>query len=114
MHAPLGISLGHFLVQDAAAGCHPLHIAGRHLAFVTEAIAVLHGTREHVGDRFDSAMRMPGESRQIVFRVVVTEVIEQQKRIEIPGFAESESTLQPDTRSFDSGLRFNNSFNWPE
>src|SRR2546427_3396269 len=42
------ITLRHFLVQDAAAGGHPLHVAGGHLALVAETVAVLHRTGEHV------------------------------------------------------------------
>ena len=40
------------------------------------------GAGEHVGDRFDAAMRMPREAGEIVVRVVVAEVVEQQERIE--------------------------------
>ena len=38
---------------------------------------------EHVGDGLDAAMRMPREAGQIVVRVVVAEVVEQQERIEV-------------------------------
>src|SRR5437763_13455553 len=35
MHAAVLVTLGHLLVENAAAGGHPLHITGRHLAFVS-------------------------------------------------------------------------------
>jgi len=50
---------------------------------------------------------MPRKSRQIVCRVVITKIIEQQKRIEILGFAKAEGALQPDASAFDGGLGFN-------
>ena len=40
-------------------GGHPLDVAGAEAAAIAEAVAVLDGTREHVGDRLDAAMRMP-------------------------------------------------------
>src|SRR5207244_1287759 len=53
VHTPLGITLGHLLVQDATTGGHPLHVTGSHLALVDQAIAVLHGACEDVGDRLN-------------------------------------------------------------
>ena len=104
---PLRIALGHFLMQDAAAGGHPLHVAGGHFAFVAEAVAVLDRTGEHVGDGLDAAMRMPGKSRKVIFRILVAEIVQQQKRIEILGFAETEGALQLYAGAFESGLRLN-------
>ena len=63
VHAALRIALRHLLMQDAAAGRHPLHVARAQLALVAEAVAVLDGAGEHIGDRLDAAMRMPRESR---------------------------------------------------
>ena len=76
MHAPLLITLGHLLVEDSAAGSHPLHVAGGHLALVAKAVAVFHRAGEHVGDRLNSSVRMPWKSRQIVFGVVVAEIVQ--------------------------------------
>ena len=42
-----------------------------------------HGAGEHVGDRLDAAVRMPREAGEVVVRVVVAEVVEQQERIEL-------------------------------
>ena len=52
------------------------------------------------------AVRMPGKSRQVVVRIVVAEIVQQQKRIEILGLAETEGALQLYARAFDGGLRF--------
>ena len=100
MHPPIRIALRHLLMKDAAAGRHPLHVAGAHLAAVAEAVAVLDGAREHVGDGFDPAMRMPRESREIRVRVVVAEVVEQQERIEVARVAETERAPQRDAGAF--------------
>ena len=42
VHHPLGVSLRHFLVDDAAPRGHPLDIAGGDNALITHAVAVLH------------------------------------------------------------------------
>ena len=114
MHAALRIALGHLLVQNAAARRHPLHVAGGHLALVAQAVAVLDRTGQHIGDRLDPAMRMPGKSRQIIFRILVAEIIQQQERIEILGLAEAEGALQLYARAFDRRLRLNDLFYWTE
>jgi hypothetical protein len=41
-----------------------------------------------------SPVRMPGESRQIISRIVVPEIIQQQKGIEVAGFSEARSALE--------------------
>ena len=62
VHAALRVALRHFLMHDAAARGHPLHVAGAERAAVAEAVAVLDGAGEHVGDGLDAAVRMPGEA----------------------------------------------------
>jgi hypothetical protein len=37
-------------------------------------------------------------------RVVVAEIVQQKKRIEILGLAETEGALKPDSRAFDGGI----------
>src|SRR5690242_14601391 len=94
MHAALAVSFGHFLMQDAASGGHPLHVTGDHLAFVAETIAVLDGTSENIRDRFNAPMRMPGESGEVVLGIVVAEVVKKKKRIKLFGLPKSKSALQ--------------------
>ena len=103
---PLRVALRHLLVQNAAAGRHPLHVAGGHLALVAQAVAVLDRAGQHVGDRLDPAMRMPGKSRQVILRVVVAEIVQQQERIEVLRLAEAEGALQLHARAFDGRLWF--------
>ena len=114
MHAAVQITLRHFLMEDSAAGGHPLHVAGRHFALVAETVPVLDRTCEHVGDRLDPAVRMPRESCSVIFRILIAEVVEQQERIEILGYAEAEGALQFHTGALDCGLRLNYLFNWAE
>ena len=90
-------------------GRHPLHVAGAEAAAVAEAVAVLDVAGEHVGDGLDAAVRMPREAGEIVVRVVVAEVVEQQERIELGRVAEAEGALQLDARAFDVGHGLNNS-----
>src|SRR5262249_6196367 len=80
VHASARVALRHLLVQDAAAGGHPLHVAGAERAFVAEAVAVLDRAGQHVGDGLDAAVRVPGKSCAVVVRPVIAEIVEQQER----------------------------------
>jgi hypothetical protein len=91
-----------------------LHIASGHFALVAETVAVLDRTREYVGNRLDPAVRMPGKSRNVIFRILIAEVVQQQEWIEILGFAEAEGALQLYASTLDCGFRLNDLFNGPE
>ncbi len=91
-------------MQNAAAGGHPLHIACGHAALVAERIAVRHFAGENISDGLDAAVRMPGEAGEIVGRILVAEIIEQEERVEFVRFAEAEGALQLDAGTFDGGL----------
>src|SRR6185295_18490895 len=97
-------------MQDAAPGRHPLHVPRPHGAFVAEAVAVLDAAAQHVGDRFDAAMRVPWKAREIVLGVLVAKIIQQQEGIEVAGLAESKCAAQPDARAFERGERLGNRF----
>ena len=104
VHAALRVALRHLLMQDAAAGRHPLHVAGAERAAVAEAVAVVDRAGEHVGDGLDAAMRMPREAGEVVVRVVVAEIVEQQERIELAGVAEPKRAAQLHARAFHGRL----------
>src|SRR5215472_3209767 len=104
------VAFGHFLVENSAAGGHPLHIAGSHLAFVAKAVAVFDRACQNIGDRLDAPVWMPGEAGEIVFRLFIAEIIEQKKRIEFLGFAEAEGAFEPYSCAFDGGFRLNDLF----
>src|SRR6202022_1211119 len=100
VHPVLLITLGHFLVDDPATCGHPLNIASSDGAAVADAVAVLHGSGEDIGDGLNAAMRMPGEARQVILRNVIAEVVEKQERIEVGCIAESECAAQVNSRAF--------------
>ncbi len=114
MHPAMLIALGHLLVQNAAAGGHPLHVAGGHLALVAKAVAVLHRAGKHVCDGLDPAVWMPGKSRNVIFWILIAEIVQQQERIEVFGFAEAKGALQLHASALDCWLRLNDVFNWAE
>ena len=91
------------------SGRHPLHVARRDGAAVAHAVAVLHRSGQHVGDRLDAAVRMPGKAGQVVLGNVVAEIVEQQKRIEVGGIAESKRAAQMHARAFERRLGFDES-----
>jgi hypothetical protein len=97
-------------MQNAATGGHLLHVACSHLALVTQAITVFDRACEYIGYRLDATVRVPGKSCDIVGRVVVAEIVQQKKRIEILGLAETEGALESDSRAFDGRLRLNDLF----
>ena len=65
---------------------------------------------QHVGDGLDAAMRMPREAGEIVGRVVVAEIVEQQERIELGRLAEAEGALQLHAGAFERGLGLDDAF----
>jgi hypothetical protein len=83
VHASALVALGHLLVQNAASGGHPLHVAGGHAARVAEAVAVLDLAGEHIGDGLDAAMRMPRKSGQVIGGIFVAKIVQEQERIEV-------------------------------
>src|SRR5690348_856372 len=66
VHAALCVTLRHFLVEDTAAGCHPLHVAGTKGALVAETVLVLHRSGKHIGDGLNAAMWVPRKASTIV------------------------------------------------
>ncbi len=77
MHAAGLVAFRHLLVNDAAPRRHPLDVAGGDGAAIAHAVAMLHGSRQHVRDGLDPAVRVPREARQIVFGHVIAEVVKQ-------------------------------------
>ena len=65
---------------------------------------------EHASDRLNPTVRMPRKSGQVIFRVVIAKIVQQQKRIEILRFAEAEGALQLHAGALQSRLRLNNLF----
>jgi hypothetical protein len=81
---------------------------------ISHAVAMLDRSGEHVGDGLDSAVRMPWESRQIVLRNIVSEIIEQEERIEIVCVSEAERSPQMHARSFEGWLGFYETLDGPD
>ena len=114
MHAALRVALRHFLVHDAAAGGHPLHVAGAEIAAIAQAVAVLDIAGQHISNGLDAAMRMPGKAGAIILRPVVAEIVEQQERIGGVGFAEAERAAQLYAGALDRGLRRDDLLHGPD
>ena len=114
VHPALRIALRHLLVQDAAAGRHPLHVAGAERAAVAEAVAVGHRAGEHVGDGLDAAVRVPREPGEVVRGPVVAEVVEEQEGVEVRRVPEAEGALQPHAGALHGGLRRHDALHGPD
>ena len=100
------IALGHFLMDDAAAGGHPLDVARRDGAAVAHAVAVLDGSRENISDGLDPAVGMPGEAGEIIVGNVVTKVVEQQEWIEIGCVAKTKRPAEMNAGAFQRRFGF--------
>src|SRR5204863_460113 len=83
-----------------------------HAAAIAEAVAMLHRSRQHVGDRFDPAVRMPRKPGEVVVGVVVAEIVEQQKRIKVVRVTEAKSAAQLDARTFGRRSGLDNTLDW--
>src|SRR6187200_3253672 len=92
-------------MEDAAPGGHPLHVARPERAAVAKAVALVHLAAQHVGDRLDAAVRMPRKAGEILLGVVVAEIVEEEKRIEVGGVAEPERATQVHPGPLDRRLR---------
>ena len=110
VHAALLIALGHLLMDDSAAGSHPLHIPGRDGPAIADTVAVLHGSRENIRDGLNAAMRMPRKAFQILFRNIVAEIVQKQEGIEIGGVAEAKGPAKVYAGSFQRWFGFDKSF----
>ena len=77
-------------MDDSLPRRHPLDVAGRDGATVSQAVAVLHLSRQDVGDGLDAAVGMPGEAGQVVLRVVVAEVVQEEEGVEVGCIAKPE------------------------
>src|SRR5258708_31354293 len=97
-------------MDNAAASSHPLNVARRNCAAITEAVAMLDRTGLYVRDRFNAAMRMPRETGEIIFGNIISKIIKQEKGIEIGGVAETERAAKVNTRAFASWLGFDETF----
>ena len=81
MHAPGSISLGHFLMQNAAACGHPLDAARAQATGIAEAVRVVNAACQHISDGLDAAVRVPGKACRVVFRDVVTKIVHHQEGV---------------------------------
>jgi hypothetical protein len=73
---------------------------------------VLHGAGKHIRDGLNTAVRMPRKACKVILGHVVTEIIEQQKRIEVLGVSKSESATKVNSRTLESGFGFDEPLNW--
>jgi len=83
VHSAIQIALGHFLVDDSAACGHPLNVTSSDGATIPNAIAVLNRSGKDIGDRLNAAVGMPRETRQVILRDVITEIVQQEKWVKI-------------------------------
>src|SRR5271165_854593 len=111
MHAACCIAFRHLLMNDAATGRHPLHVSGADDTAIANAVAMRHSSGQHVGDRLDSTVRMPRESRQVILWNIVAEIIQQEERVEVFCVPKTKRAVEMHARAFESLFGFDEPLN---
>jgi hypothetical protein len=104
IHAPVRVTLGHLLVENAAPGGHPLHISCGDGPVIAHTIAVRHFSAKYIRDRFDTAMKVPGKPGYVLTWVIVAKVVKQQEWVEGAWIAKAKGSLQMNACTFNGGL----------
>ncbi len=101
--------LRHLGVDDAAARGHPLHAAALEFARMPQVILVPHVAIEHVGHRFETAVGVCREARNIVVGILGRKMVEHQERVEPGPSGLSQAAAELHARSVRGGDRFDGS-----
>ena len=75
---------------------------------IAEAVAMRDRAGEHIGDRLDAAMGMPGETGHVVAGMVAAKIVHHQERVEFAGVAEAEGAPQPHAGPLHRGAGLGN------
>ena len=75
-----------------------------HVVVVQARREPFHVHRQHVGDGLDAAVGMPGKAGEVVLGSFVTEVVQQQERIQAGHLRMAEDAVQADAGALDGGL----------
>ncbi len=101
---PWVVAPGHLLMDDAAAGRHPLDVSRGDYPPVAHAVAVFHFPRQDIGDGFDPPVRMPGEALAIVGGIIGAKIVQEEKGVELGHLVVAEGPSQADPRPLQGGL----------
>ena len=81
-HQAILLPFRHFLVNNAAAGRHPLYIPGAYYAGIPHTVAMLYPTLEHISYSLNAPVRVPGKTPYIVPRIAGMEVIQEKEGVQ--------------------------------
>jgi hypothetical protein len=81
-------------MKYSAPCSHPLNVTGSQGAAISQTVAVVNRACEDVRNGLDSPMWMPGETGKKVFGIFISEVVEQQERIELGSLTETKRPTQ--------------------
>ena len=113
MHPALLVAVRHFLVDDAPAGCHPLHVTGGDGALVAHAVAMIDIPRQDVRNGLDPAVGMPGETGEVILGSLVPEIVQEEEGIKALRLPEPERASKLDTGPFHRRGRLDETLDWP-
>src|SRR5690606_22938247 len=89
-----GRGLRHLLVNDAAAGGHPLAAAVPDVPLVAQAVAVFDVAGDEIGHRLDAAVWVPREPLDVIGWVAGIKRVQHEERIELLGCGWSQYAYQ--------------------
>ena len=101
-------------MNDARARRHPLAVAIQNAAPVAQAIAVFQIAFDQVSYCLNAAMRVPGESADVILGVGGIEGVHQQEGIEILGFIVPEQAHQVYAGAVNGVSSVNDFFDFPQ
>jgi len=111
LHLADPVALGHFLVNDSPARCHPLDFTRTDGAAVAQAVAVLYSAGQDVSDGLEATVRVPREAGEVIRRDVIAEIVQEEERVELGSVAEAKRAAQMHACAFKGWLGANESFN---
>lgn len=68
--------LWHLGMNDTTTGFHPLSATRTKITGITHAVLMLHMTIDHISKSTEAAVGMRGEARNILIRIITTEMIQ--------------------------------------
>lgn len=91
-------------MDDPACRSHPLYTAALQKADIAHMVFMTHTAFKHVGHRFEAPVRVRWKAGDVVIRLVRSELVQHQKRIELLHATPAEDTRQFDARAIGRWL----------
>ena len=92
----------HLRMDNPGSGRHPLHGTGIYVPCVSPDVPVLDSAFRHECNRFDSPVRVRGESVKVILRPFDPEIVKHQNRVKLRDFIAAKCTGADEPRHLQS------------